>query len=476
MQASDHLIAQIQNNAQDNYTLYTFYELGDSTYIHRQKWEGIVGLDDLKISRGMHVAQDDLGNTIVDWHKIPRSKSLNKSVFNPHGDLFRKQTINPDSSFSDAIDLNTDGIADFVEYLNPNGDKLILINEDHGARFLDEMLQGLNPFCQLALEMGWQPEEVPGCSNNSSENDDGWRFGLGSAKPGNPLDQMVDDLCAAYESPRGFGENPGTHTQGSTSRVATRPIHAERVEERGIQTVRTKTTVLEDGTERTTVTVFSRRNNGNQDFSIHETDERPDGTQTQRIRETRTQRDGTVEYRDTTVEYAADGTQTWQTKRTTRHPDGTVNSTVTGMVCTNGSCTDTDPGPDPDFEASMGEFCSILKGDRESRPNDLSELNKKARDERCSIKPNEAANNEDDEGEPLKDTCVFDDNGHVEVGALLTGGACVTAAGGTHFNYSNPQQCASNEFSIFGHGVALIGGAGMTGFVCNPSVCRRPDF
>ena len=122
---------------------------------------------------------------------------------------------------------------------------------------------------------------------------------------------------------------------------------------------------------------------------------------------------------------------------------------------------------------------SVIYGEKskEDRPNDISELNRAANEERCSIEPDESAASD---GSSLTENCYFDIQGRDELAEFIAGGTCVTASGGAHFDYdsSNPGRCTQNRFFILDRGLILNGSSGLSAAeLCEEDLaCDPADF
>lgn len=439
VQVNDNLIEHIKNKKEENYTIYTFYGPKNNEYIHKQYWRGIIVLDDLKISKNLNVEKDGLKNTTINWHKIPLSNSFSKETFNNKGFQYKKTSLNPNGSIIDAIDLNNDGIVDYMDVFLSNGDNLIIVTESYGAQFLDEILGGRNPYCNFSDVFGLSPESLPGCEDSSGSSDgDESSLGVGSANAQNPYDRSMDNLCEGFESNGEGGLIGGVYSStvikpwrngNGWLLVHTSPEIVIRVffDDVFIQISREVETFIFNEDGKLVASHLSRLN--------------PDGSHT--------------------------------IIHQTFNDDGSI--TTDEITFPGDGSTEGHPGWEPDLEGTMAEFCAIWNESKESRPNDISELNERASEERCSIEPDESAEVNKNNDNALTDTCYLDVDGSEEVGTFLAGGACISAAGASHFDYVDPQQCSSNAIDIVGHGTMMIGGAGFTGFECNPVVCRPPD-
>jgi len=457
---SDNLVKHINSGKKEKYTIYTFYTPLDKEKIHNQYWEGIIVFDELQESEHASSSTDKYGNKTVNWRQDQLRGSYSRDVYNVQGLMYKRTTINPDGSSIDSVDLNGDGVVDYMEVLLPNGDVSIVANERLGKGFLDESLKGNNPYCNHSDMLGVQREELPGCGN-SAESDGSSGAGLGSTDAGNPYHDYMEGLCAGHES------NPADNLSGGTrASTLVKSRHRMNVTHRPneIHFAETIEEFYNDGS------VIH--------YETHTIFDESTGRVTTRYTKTHINPDGS-----TVIDYSEvsdDGAT--QTASPPVH-----------MECSSdGECTSDDdvpisedtehPGFEADHEAAMAEFCAIWSQSQEDRPNDVSELNERANEERCSIAPDESNATE---GSSLAETCYFDIVGRDEIAEMVAGGVCVSATGGTHFDYDSesPQICTQNRFYILENWLIMNGPAGIVGIedecrdnpACDPANLLRPE-
>lgn len=490
---SDNLVKHINSKKKEKYIIYTFYTQVDKERIHKQYWEGIIVFDDLpEDDQQASSTTDNLGNKAVDWRKDSLRESYNRDVYNIQGLLYKRTTINPDGSAVDSLDLNGDGIVDYMETLLPNGDIAIIV-AGPAEGFLDDLLKGNNPYCNHSDIFGVQSDELPGCGNNRDSGESSSGVGLGDSDAGNPYHDYMAGLCSGYESSNRDSLNVGT--RGRNLLYQERNNRIEEIEDQRTETTEVRG-YYDDGT--TIINrVIERSNDSGYSETVNEvTINNPDGTSTTTSRssgrypggETFTQssvtncESGTCVTRETTKVTSTSGTTSSQTTETeTTCSDDNLCTTsgpivVDSEVVDSGSGTE-HPGFEADHEAAMAEFCQAWNQSREDRPNDVSELNERANEERCSIAPDESASSDDSS---LAETCYFDIAGRDEIAEIIAGGSCVTASGGAHFDYvsNNPQGCRKNKFFILERGLLVNGASGVSGVeLCEDDLaCDPADF
>lgn len=514
---SDNLVKHIKNGDEQKYVIYTFYNVGDKNKIHKQYWQGIIVFDDLPLTDQALETTDNMGNKIVEWRTDSFRKSHSRDVYNVNGALFRRTTINPDGSAVDSVDLNGDGRADYTEASLPNGDELIVVSDPLGMKFLDEFLNDRLSLCNSSEMLGVPRNEIPGCRDSGGPGEIGSGAGIGPADMGNPYDQFMESICEGYEI-GGASSLPGaTHSRNLTN---VERLHSwRRIQDRNHMNT-TVTEYYDDDSSVIFDTQFVVEDDGSSHFITTKTVMNPDGTSTSHTRGTATFADGSTRTSQSSAVNNTDGTSTQRgssvTRRrdgstTTRHwrtttrsdgssttrewertdrADGTSSATpVTETECaSDGSCSEPVPAPDPgsdtedpgfeaDPDAAMAEFCDIWRQSQEDRPNDVSELNERANEERCSIEPDESGATE---GSSLAETCYFDIQGRDELAEFIAGGACVTASGGTHFDYDSggTARCTQNRFFILERGLILNGASGLSAAeLCEEDLaCDPADF
>ncbi len=511
---SDNLVKQIKNGDEQKYIMYTFYTVGDKNKIHKQYWEGLIVFDDMPFA-DMAIANPENQGKVVNWRQDPLRKSYSRDVYNVNGVLFRRTTINPDGSAVDSVDLNGDGRADFTEASLPNGDELVIASDPLGVKFLNELLEERLTFCNNSETLGVPREEIPGCRRSSGPGESGFGSGVGPADAGNPYDQFMESMCEGYET-GGASSLPGaTHARNLvgverrnswrafTDRTRLTETVIESYDDSSTLTYENAIVTQNDGTVTflaskrednvdgssiTNATGVTNRTDGSTETSSYTTRASADGSSTERGSTVIRRRDGSTTTQHWRTTTRSDGTSTTRTWERTDRADGTSSATpVTETECSSdGSCSepipapdsDTEhPGPEPDHNQAMGEFCDTWRQSNEDRPNDISELNRAANEERCSIEPDESASSD---GSSLTENCYFDIQGRDELAEFIAGGTCVTASGGTHFDYdsSNPRACTQNRFFILERGLIMNGSSGLSGVeLCEDDLaCDPADF
>jgi len=500
---SENLIAHMKSGNEEKYVVYTFYTPLDKEKIHKQYWTGQIVFDDLEVSDQASESTDNLGNRTVNWREDPLRKTYSRDVYNVQGILYKRTTINPDGSSVDSVDLNENGIVDYMEVILPNGENLIIVSDPLGMDFLNELLKGANPYCNHPEIFSTVREEIPGCggrSGSSSSSASSFGPGIGAAGAGNPYDQLMENMCAGYESSGVASLPSGTYSRKLVG--VERRANWRRFQDR----IRVGTTVIEsydDASSITYITQVVTTNDGAITFLTEKTMQNPDGSSrtdyravtvstdgsTSTTNGTRTRAGGSSTENASTVVRRRDGSSTTRHSRTTRRPDGSSterrwettrrsDGTSTATPVTETECSSDDtcsepvpvvtgsdtehPGLEPDHDAAMAEFCEIWNQSQEDRPNDVSELNERANEERCSVEPDESGATE---GSSLAETCYADIEGRDELAEMIAAGTCTTASGGTHFDYDseNPGRCTQNRFYILENWLLMNGPAGIVG-------------
>lgn len=486
---SDSLVKQIKNGDQEKYTIYTFYTVLDEEKIHKQYWNGIIVFDDLEDSGQAGGTTDDLGIRTVGWREDKLRKSYSEDFYNTEDMLYKRMTINPDGSSIDAVDLNGDGVVDYMETIKPNGDIDIIVSERLGQDFLDSILGGLNPYCNYADVLGVLSEDIPGCNNQGDDSgDSGSGLGLGAADSGNPYHNYMEGMCSGYESSPRDNINDGTRSRKLINTDVNRNVTTNEDE-------RTVTILVEetynDGTSITHRSIEITNDAGYSEVTTETTVNRPNDTSTTTRRSEIEYPDGsktnhttvndcasnTCTTRETIENTTADGTSTTHEQESETTCDDSNLCTTVGPIEVESGGDTGHPGFEADHGAAMAEFCAIWEQSKKDRPNDVSDLNERANEERCSIEPDESGATE---GSSLAETCYFDIAGRDEIAELIAGGTCVTASGGTHFDYDSegPQRCTQNRFFILERGIVINGSSGVSGVeLCeNDLACDPADF
>ncbi len=464
LQISEALRAHIKRREPLTYVLYTFS--GEEPYKepHRQYWQGILVLDEMDREKSERDTADAHGSVDYGWQPMPPRKSTFADTVSKAGLVVKRQSMNPDGSSQIAVDLTQDGVVDYLDVLLPDGQNSILASDPHGLAFLDELLGGKNPYCQFSEIFQATPEALYGCEEESGEDDSD---GQGSDSDGtaseNPLDDLMEDLCAGFGSNNTSGPRVGTHTYEGFRDLPNgdwQIISARQYDRDGqnVKVIRTTTFTSDNellGTEIETIVTDAEGNV----TETHVQQLGPDGAVVLNTHTTYND-DGTI----TRTTQFDDGSSTWSTED------------AEGNVINEGfSPADTHPGWDPMFDGGMAEFCAIWDASQNDRPNDVDQLNERANEERCSVAPNESDDDGEDDDSSLAKTCFLDVDGRIEVDRILAAGVCVSRVGGTHFDYQTAEQCESNYARVLDEGILNFGGAGVTGFECDQLVCRGPE-
>jgi len=463
---SENLVKHIKSEQKEKYIMYTYYTVGNKDKIHKQYWEGLIVFDDLPLPNQVLETTDGDGNKTVDWRENPLRKSHSKDIYNVNGVLYRRTTINPDGSAIDLVDVNGNGVVDYMEAFLPNGDSLIVATDPLGIDYLKEILEGTNNHCKNTELFRAMSKSMPGCRGSSGSG-----AGIGTGGASNPYDDLMARMCEGYQSSGRDRFNGATRGRVLVNRRIFPPV--ANIDEDGKSVVERQTETYSDGSVIKIAVYRNSTNEGFIDITTESIEERPDGT---RITTTTsmTQFAGGGAATQHIVENCKTDGCVRTTTDTYISPDGVGSTEVFEQECDrNGNCSvpvpidppgsgTGHPGFDPDHSAAMAEFCEIWNQSQEDRPNDVSELNERANEERCNIEPDESGATE---GSSLAETCYADIEARDELVELFAAGTCTTATGGAHFDYDSesPQRCRQNRFYILENWLLMNGPVGIVG-------------
>lgn len=474
---SENLVKHIKSNQEEKYVIYTFYSVGDEDRIHKQYWNGLIVFDDLPLPDQTTTTTDNNGNKTVEWRENPLRKSYSKDIYNVNEVLYRRTTVNPDGSAVDSLDVNGDGVVNYMEAFLPNGDSLIVATDPLGIDYLKDIFEGTNDHCKNADIFRGMRKNMPGCDSSGSG-----AGGAGDAS--NPYDEYMEGLCSGYESSGADELDGATRGRRLDHIEINRPLITNVDGERTV--IVRKERVYSDGTTIIEIHTIITNEEGFREESHTTTVNNPDGTSNTTTLSEITYPDGGSQ---DTYQYTECESGTCRTTQTSDHyPSGERSTTEwecdSNDVCTEPITTVEDPGGDtghpgfePDHNEAMAEFCETWRQSQEDRPNDVSELNDRANEERCSIEPDEAGATE---GSSLAETCYADIEGRDELAEMIAAGTCVTATGGAHFDYvtDGTRTCKKNKFFILEHGLLMNGPTGHSQIeLCDDDfACTPGDF
>ena len=475
---SENLVRHIKSDQEEKYVIYTFYTVGDEQRIHKQYWEGLIVLDDLTLPDQITTNTDNNGNKTIDWRENPLRKSYSKDIYNVNGVLVRRTTINPDGSAVDLVDRTGDGVVNYMEAILPNGDEMIIASDPLGIDYLKDIFEGTNDHCRNSELFRTMSKNMPGCGSSGS----GTGGGPGGAT--NPYDDLMTGLCEGYERRGAEGLNGATRSRRLEDVYIHPPLVTNVEGERTVLQRQEQT--FSDGTTITLIITVITNEEGFREESHTTIVNNPDLTSSTTTQGNRTYPDGTSQSYHEQTECESGNCTTTQT--TENQPSGDRDTTQ--WECdSDGNCTDPvvidevpgsdtgHPGFEPDHNEAMAELCEAWRQSQEDRPNDVDELNERANEERCSIEPDEA---DAADGSSLAETCYADIEGRDEIAEMIAAGTCVTASGGTHFDYvtDGSRTCRKNKFFILEHGLLTNGPTGQSQIeLCEQDLsCTPGDF
>jgi len=164
----------------------------------------------------------NLENIFGDLKALPQDKNKNHvGGWKIHDDLLwsvvaspslagvNAMTIDVDGTFSSAIDLNGDGMADIVDIRLGDGSRFSFLIEPYGREFFELWLTGRNPLCSDRTIAGMSLSAF-GCDEGSSGSSGG---GSGDFSGGAAIYDPFDHICDGY-SGRGTGLRPPVMAHG----------------------------------------------------------------------------------------------------------------------------------------------------------------------------------------------------------------------------------------------------------------------